>query len=129
MRRYLIMLSALFVAIIVMTLIKSWQRRRAIARGEDPEAIKGITIAHLIGAFAGLVVFFLSVYLLEGTSSAPGTAYRPAVITDGQISSGGFEEGGQSDGVQSDGVQSDGVQSDGVQSDGVQSDGNKGDGG
>jgi hypothetical protein len=124
MRRYLIMLSALFVAIIVMTLIKSWQRRRAIARGEDPEAIKGITIAHLIGAFAGLVVFFLSVYLLEGTSSAPGTAYRPAVITDGQISSGGFEEGGQSDGVQSDGVQSDGVQSDGVQSDG-----NKGDGG
>jgi hypothetical protein len=129
MRRYLIMLSALFVAIIVMTLIKSWQRRRAIARGEDPEAIKGITIAHLIGAFAGLVVFFLSVCLLEGTSSAPGTAYRPAVITDGQISSGGFEEGGQSDGVQSDGVQSDGVQSDGVQSDGVQSDGNKGDGG
>ena len=93
MRRYLIMLSALFVAIIVMTLIKSWQRRRAIARGEDPEAIKGITIAHLIGAFAGLVVFFLSVYLLEGTSSAPGTAYRPAVITDGQISSGGFEDG------------------------------------
>ena len=74
MRRYLIMLSALFVAIIVMTMIKSWQRRRAIARGEDPEAIKGITIAHLTGAFAGLVVFFLSVYLLEGTSSAPGTA-------------------------------------------------------
>ena len=33
MRRYLIMLSALFVAIIVMTLIKSWQRRRALARG------------------------------------------------------------------------------------------------
>ena len=113
MRRYLIMLSALFVAIIVMTLIKSWQRRRAIARGEDPEAIKGITIAHLIGAFAGLVVFFLSVYLLEGTSSPPGTAYRPAVITDGQISSGGFEEGGQIDGVQSDGVQSDGNKGDG----------------
>ena len=36
MRRYLIMLSALFVAIIVMTLVKSWQRRRALARGEDP---------------------------------------------------------------------------------------------
>ena len=63
MRRYLIMLSALFVAIIVMTLIKSWQRRRALARGEDPEAINGITIAHLIGALAGLTVFFLGVFL------------------------------------------------------------------
>ena len=124
MRRYLIMLSALFVAIIVMTLIKSWQRRRAIARGEDPEAIKGITIAHLIGAFAGLVVFFLSVYLLEGTSSAPGTAYRPAMITDGQISSGGFEESGQSDGTQSDVNKSDVNKSDVNKSDG-----NKGDGG
>ena len=60
MRRYLIMLSALFVAIIVMTLITSWQRRRALARGEDPEAINGITIAHLIGALAGLAVFSLA---------------------------------------------------------------------
>ena len=92
MRRYLIMLSALFVAIIVMTLVKSWQRRRALARGEDPEAINGITIAHLIGALAGLAVFFLGVFLLEGTSSAPDGTYRPAVITDGQISSGGFED-------------------------------------
>ncbi len=95
MRRYLIMLSALFVAIIVMTLITGWQRRRALARGEDPEAINGITIAHLIGALAGLVVFFLGVFVLEGTSSAPDAAYRPAVITDGQISAGGFEQGNQ----------------------------------
>ena len=93
MRRYLIMLSALFVAIIVMTLVKSWQRRRALARGEDPEAINGITIAHLVGALAGLAVFFLGVFLLEGTSSAPDATYRPAVITDGQISSGSFEDG------------------------------------
>ncbi|MGB2462683.1 MAG: hypothetical protein ACPIEU_08025, partial [Candidatus Puniceispirillaceae bacterium] len=55
--------------------------------------INGITIAHLIGAFAGLAVFFLGVFLLEGTSSAPDATYRPAVITDGQISSGGFEDG------------------------------------
>ena len=93
MRRYLIMLSALFVAIIVMTLIKSWQRRRALSRGEDPGVVSGITIAHLIGALAGLAVFFLGVFLLEGTSSAPDATYRPAVITDGQISSGGFEDG------------------------------------
>ncbi len=98
MRRYLIMLSALFVAIIVITLINSWQRNRAIARGENPEATEGITIAHLIGALSGLVVFFLGVFMLEGTSSAPDKIYRPAVIMNGQISSGGFEEGSKGDG-------------------------------
>lgn len=108
MRRYLIMLSALFVAIIVMTLIKSWQRRRALARGEDPEAINGITIAHLIGALAGLAFFFLGVFLLEGTSSAPDATYRPAVITDGQISSGGFEDGNPEKGIPEEGNRGDG---------------------
>ena len=108
MRRYLIMLSALFVAIIVMTLIKSWQRRRALARGEDPEAINGITIAHLIGALAGLAVFFLGVFLLEGTSSAPEATYRPAVVTDGQISSGGFEDGNPEKGDPEEGNRGDG---------------------
>ena len=108
MRRYLIMLSALFVAIIVMTLIKSLQRRRALARGEDPEAINGITIAHLIGALAGLAVFFLGVFLLEGTSSAPDATYRPAVVTDGQISSGGFEDGNPEKGDPEEGNRGDG---------------------
>ena len=98
MRHLLIMLSAFFVAIIVMTLIKSWQRRSALARGKDPEALKGITGAHLVGALAGLMVFFLGVILLEGTSSSPDTTYRPAVITEGQISSGGFDEGIDGDG-------------------------------
>ena len=97
MRQYLILLSAFFVAIIVMTLIKSWQRRRALARSHNQEVSEGITSAHLIGALAGLVVFFLSVFLLEGTSSSPTMTYRPATITDGQISSGGFEEGINSD--------------------------------
>ncbi len=96
MRQSLIMLSALFVAIIVMTLIKSWQRRQALAGGKNPEAVEGITAAHLIGALVGLVVFFLCVILLEGTSSSPTMTYRPAVIMDGQISSGGFEEGANS---------------------------------
>ena len=103
MRRYLIMLSALFVAIIVMTLITSWQRRRALARGEDPEAINGITIAHLTGALAGLAVFFVGVFVLEGTSSAPDAAYRPAVIMNGQISAGGFEQGNPDGGNRGDG--------------------------
>ena len=98
MRQYLIMLSALFVAIIVMTLIKSLQRRRALGRSENPEEVVGITAAHLIGALAGLFVFFLSVILLEGTSSSPEQTYRPAVITDKQISSGGFEESINADG-------------------------------
>jgi len=95
MRRYLIMLSALFVAIIVMTLIKSWQRRRALARGDDPEAIKGITMAHLIGAAAGLVVFFLSVLFLEQSASGPNVSYQPAIIKDGVISSGDFTPKGE----------------------------------
>ena len=98
MRHLLIMLSAFFAAIIVITLIKSWQRRSALARSEDPEELKGITVAHLIGALAGLAVFFLSVVLLEGTSSSPDATYRPAVITGGQISSGGFDEGTIGDG-------------------------------
>ena len=93
MRQYLILLSAFFVAIIVMTLIKSWQRRRALARSDNQEVSEGITSAHLIGALAGLVVFFLSVFLLEGTSSSPIMTYRPAVIIDGQISPGDFEGG------------------------------------
>jgi hypothetical protein len=92
MRRYLIMLSALFVAIIVMSLIKSWQRRRAIARGEDPDAITGITSAHLLGALSGLVVFFLAVFMLEENASSPAGSYQPAVIEDGAIKAGGFED-------------------------------------
>ena len=98
MHRYLFLLGAFFVAIIIMTLIKSWQRRRALSRGEDPEFLRGVTVAHLIGALAGLFVFFLSVILLEGTSSSPDKTYRPAVITDKKISSGGFEESVNADG-------------------------------
>jgi len=94
MQRYLIMLGALFVAIIVMSLIKSWQQRCAIARGEDPHSVRGITWAHLVGAVAGLAVFFLGVILLERTASGPDTAYRPATLEDGVISSGGFVEEG-----------------------------------
>ncbi len=92
MHRYLFVLGAFFVAIMVMTLIKSWQRRRALSRGEDLDSVTGVTVAHLLGALAGLFVFFLSVILLEGTSSSPDKTYRPAVITDKRISSGGFEE-------------------------------------
>ena len=40
MRRYLIILSALGAAIIVMSLVKAWQRRRAEKAGLDPSDIR-----------------------------------------------------------------------------------------
>lgn len=91
MRRYLIILSALFAAIMVMSLIKSWQKRQAVARGGNAQDIKGITSAHLFGALAGLLVFFFGVVVLEDTASAPEGTYRPATLADGVVSSGGFE--------------------------------------
>ena len=90
MRRYVIVLIALMVAILVMSLIKSWQKQQAIKRGEDPEATNGISVAHLWGAITGLAVFFLGVVLLETTASRPEGAYQPAQIQDGKITSGTF---------------------------------------
>jgi hypothetical protein len=91
MRRYLIILSALGTAIIVISLVKAWQRRRAIKAGLDPSDIK-ISTSYITGGLAGLIVFFIGVIALEGGAGAPGTSYSPAVIKDGVISSGGFED-------------------------------------
>lgn len=97
MRRYLVVLIAVMVAILVMSLIKSWQRRQAVARGEDPNSVSGITVAHVWGALAGVAVFFFGVMLLETTASGPEGAYQPAQIKDGKITSGTFSTDGQQD--------------------------------
>ena len=60
MRRYLIILSALGAAIIVISLVKAWQRRRAIKAGLDPSDIK-ISTSYITGGLAGLIVFFIGV--------------------------------------------------------------------
>ena len=90
MRRYLIILSALGAAIIVMSLVKAWQRRRAIKAGLDANDIK-ISTSYIVGGLAGLLVFFVAVITLEGGAGSPGTSYKPATMKDGVISSGGFE--------------------------------------
>ena len=90
MRRYLIIAIAILAAILVMSLVKWWQARRARARGETVTPGAGIEISHVIGALVGLAVFFFGAVLLETGASKPGTTYQPAQIKDGKISTGGF---------------------------------------
>jgi len=90
MRRYIILATAILAAILVMSLIKAWQARRARARGEDAASGAGIGFEHIAGALVGLAVFFAGVVFLESGASKPGTKYQPAQLKDGQISSGNF---------------------------------------
>ena len=90
MRRYIIIAIAIMAAILVMSLVKWWQARRAKARGETVTPGAGIEISHVIGALVGLAVFFVGAGLLETGASKPGTTYQPAQIKDGKISAGGF---------------------------------------
>ena len=50
MRRYIILATAVLAAILVMSLIKAWQARRAKARGEEVKSGAGIGFEHVIGA-------------------------------------------------------------------------------
>ena len=88
MRRYLIIATAILAAILVMSLIKAWQARRARARPVKPSA--GIDLPHIIGALVGLAVFVVGAVLLESGASKPGMKYEPAQIRNGEISAGGF---------------------------------------
>ena len=97
MRRYLIIAIAILAAILVMSLVKWWQARRARARGEAVKPSAGIEISHVIGALVGLAVFFVGAVFLESGASKPGTTYQPAQIKDGKISAGGFN-GNKEDG-------------------------------
>lgn len=90
MRRYIIIAIAIMAAILVMSLVKAIQARRAKARGEIPHKTAGIDMSHVIGALVGLAVFFLGAVMLETGASGPGATYKPAVLKDGKISSGGF---------------------------------------
>ena len=54
MRRYIILATAVLAAILVMSLIKAWQARRAKARGEELKSGAGIGFEHVIGALVGL---------------------------------------------------------------------------
>ncbi|MGC6453794.1 MAG: hypothetical protein ACON31_07790 [Candidatus Puniceispirillaceae bacterium] len=94
MRRYLIIAIAVMAAILVMSLVKAIQARRARARGEIPHKTSGIDVSHVIGALVGLAVFFLGAVLLETGAAGPGSDYRPAMLKDGKITSGDFTSDG-----------------------------------
>ena len=90
MRTILIILSALGAAILVLNLLKSWQRRRADQRGETVS--EGISVVHRISAVVGLAVFFMGALWLESSSAPPGSVYAPATIEGGEVKSGGFDK-------------------------------------
>ena len=90
MRRYIIIAIAILAAILVMSLIKAWQARRAGARGEEVKSGADIGFEHIIGALVGLAVFFAGVVFLESGASKPGAKYQPAQLRDGRISPGNF---------------------------------------
>ena len=89
MRTILIMLSALGTAILVLNLLKSWQRRRADQRGETVS--DRISVIHLISVVVGLAVFFMGALWLESNSAPAGSTYSPATIEGGKVKSGGFD--------------------------------------
>lgn len=89
MRPILIILSALGAAILVLNLLKIWQRRLAERRGEV--ASDRMSVIHLISAAVGLAVFFLGALWLESNSAPPGSVYAPATIEGGAVKSGGFD--------------------------------------
>lgn len=89
MRTILIILSALGAAILVLNLLKIWQRRLAERRGEV--ASDRMSAIHLISAAAGLAVFFVGAVWLESNSAPPGSVYAPATIEGGAVKSGGFD--------------------------------------
>ena len=89
MRTILIILSALGAAILVLNMLKIWQRRLAERRGEV--ASDRMSVIHLISAAVGLAVFFLGALWLESNSAPPGSVYAPATIEGGAVKSGGFD--------------------------------------
>jgi hypothetical protein len=89
MRTILIILSALGAAILVLNMLKIWQRRLAERRGEV--ASDRMSVIHLISAVVGLTVFFLGALWLESNSAPPGSVYAPATIEGGAVKSGGFD--------------------------------------
>ena len=89
MRRYIIIAIAILAAILVMSLVKLWQDRRARARGEKIDT-QLIGLPAVVGALAGIAVFFIGVVMLEHGSAEPAGQYQPAQIKDGKVVPGGF---------------------------------------
>ena len=86
MRVIIVILSALGAAIILLSLLKGWQRRRARQRSEI--APDQVLLFHLISVFFGFAVFFLGAFWIESSSVEPGAFYIPATLEGGAVKSG-----------------------------------------
>ena len=89
MRAFLIILSALGAAFLVMSFVRSWHIRKAIKNGLSSESVDNNFI---LGALVGLVVFAIGAFWLELDSAAPNTTYVPAKIKNGLVTGGAFEQ-------------------------------------
>ena len=89
MRAIIIILSALGAAILVMSLLKAWQMRKAAINGVSPDTIGN---NYIIGAFVAVVVFATGVFFLELGSAPPESVYSPARIENGAVTGGRFDK-------------------------------------
>ena len=89
MRAILVMISALGAAFLLISLLKSWQIRKAINRGQRPEEIKN---NYILGAIVAVVVFAAGGFWLERNSALPNSSYFPAKIENGTVTGGGFDQ-------------------------------------
>ena len=63
----------------------------ARARGEEIDT-QLIGLPAVLGALAGIAVFFIGVVMLEHGSAEPAGQYQPAQIKDGKVVPGGFSD-------------------------------------
>jgi hypothetical protein len=89
MRAFLVILSALGAAFLVMGYVRSWQMRKAINTGQP---LKAINNNYILGALVGVVVFALGAWWLESDSAPANATYSPAKIENGTLTGGGFEQ-------------------------------------
>ena len=88
MRAILVIISALGAAVLLTSLLKSWQIRRALNLGQPTEKIEN---NYIFGATVAVVVFGLCVCWLEWNSALPNSTYLPAKIENGAVTGGEFE--------------------------------------
>ncbi len=87
MRAILVIISALGAAILLVSLLKSWQIRKAASSNQPTTNIGN---NYIFGAIVFGFVFTVSVWWLEWNSASPSLIYLPAKIEGGAIIGGVF---------------------------------------
>ena len=88
MRAIFVIFSALGVAFLLMSFLKSWQIHRAMSLGKPLEKIEN---NYIFGAMVSVIVFGFGVWGLERDSASPNLTYLPAKIENGLVTGGGFD--------------------------------------